>query len=749
MKKNKWNIFLIFSVFGFGQDSIRVKKDSVQSHHPVTDIEKVVFQNKQKIKITDITQIKVSRQDINQVTAISGGVEGVLKSYPGVNSNTELSSQYMVRGGSYDENLTYINNIEIYRPLLVRNSQQEGLSIINPDMVEVASFSSGGFEAKYGDKMSSVLNIYYRNPTKNELRMEAGLLGGRLSTALVSKNKKFTSLVSVRYRDIGLIFNTLNEETDFKPLYADVQSYLGYELNSKWKINFLGIFSQNRYEMIPKYKVVNFGTALTPMSVEIGYAGRENDSYRNKMGVFSLNYKANSKWNFLLDIFGYQNREREYYTISSGYRIHRFDPITSEPIPSYDIGGQMDHARNDLLISNYGLQFKMFFSPFLNTDIEAGVKYEKENITDRTNEWQLIDYQGYVSPREGIVPGQLDTSLLKLHYHISGNNYISPNRFSFYSQLSQKFLWRENKIFFNAGVRFQHWSFNHQQLWSPRFQWAIKPNWKADILFRMSAGIYYQAPFYKEIKNFSGEFSNQIKAQKSFQILLGKDYEFQWYQRPFKLTTELYYKSMSDLMPYFMDNVRIRYSGKNNAKGYAYGIDTRLYGAFVPGVDSYISASYGRVFENIDNKGYAPRATDQRFRFSVFYQDYMPKFPSMKVNLTLIYASGLPTGSPIKVNHLGELDFENPYSFRSFLPSYKRVDIGLSKVFIDEKKFQPSSKFWKNFRELTLGVQIFNAFNIRNVVGNQWISDVSSQNIFSVPIYLTGRFFNVKLEIKI
>ncbi|MDO4225475.1 MAG: TonB-dependent receptor, partial [Bergeyella zoohelcum] len=624
------------------------------------------------------------------------------------------------------------------------------MSIINPDMVSVVNFSAGGFEARYGDKMASALNIYYRQPQKLELSGEASLIGGRLSVGGASKDKRLSAMVSARYRNTNLVLNTLNEDTDFNPRYTDFQSYINYRLNDKWNFSFIGFYSKNDYEMLPRKKEVDFGSLQQPIRLNIAYNGKEEDQYRNMMGTASVTFKPNSKWHFILDNFAYQNREKEYYTIASGYMLQTFDPATGEPITSYDVGGQIDHARNDLLVKTYGSQLKARFSPDANTDYEIGLKYEKENLKDLTNEWQLVDSLGYSQPRGSIDPGVLDPSDLKLRYHISGNNHISPVRLSAYAQYSKKFYWGNHKVFVNAGARVQNWSFNEETLISPRVQVAVKPDWNTDMLFRLSGGVYYQAPFYKEIKDLSGAFNSDIKAQRSFQVILANDYEFDMANRPFKLTTEAYYKKMDRLIPYYIDNVRTRYAGKNNAEGYAYGVDARLFGEFVPGVDSWLSVSYARVYENIEGRGYIPRPTDQRFRFSLFYQDYMPKFPSMKVNLTAVFANGLPTGTPISIDSTTNLpNFASAYTYQQRLPSYKRVDIGLTKVFIDQKDYKARGDFWKNFRELTLGVQIFNAFNIRNTVANQWITDVNTNYIYPVPVRLTGRFFNVKLDFKL
>ncbi|MDF2932871.1 MAG: TonB-dependent receptor [Chryseobacterium sp.] len=712
------------------------KRDTTRT----TDIQEVVFQKKVVGSTNDITTVKISAKDAQNVASISGGIEGIIKTLPSVNSNTELSSQYMVRGGNYDENLIYINDIEIYRPFLIRNSQQEGLSIINPDMVSTVNFSAGGFEPRYGDKMSSALNIYYREPEKFELSGEASLIGGRLTTGLASKNNKLTALFSGRYRNTNLVLNTLNEDTDFNPKYFDFQTYLNYHVSDKFTMSFIGYYSKNDYEMFPKERSVDFGSLQRPINLSVFYNGKENDQYKNMMGTVSMNYKPSDKWRFTLDSFAYQNREREYYTIASSYILQTFDPITGNPVTSYDVGGQIEHARNDLFVRTYGTQFRTRFSPNVNTDIEVGFKFEKENLSDLTNEWKLVDSSGYSIPHPVDDPRFPDASELDLFYSIAGNNKIEPTRLSAYAQYSQKFFWNSSKIFVNAGARVAHWSFNDETIFSPRAQFAIKPDWDTDMLFRVSGGIYYQAPFYKEIKDLNGNFNPNIKSQRSIQAIVANDYEFEFDDRPFKLTTELYYKKMDNLIPYYMDNVRIRYSGKNNASGYAYGIDTRLFGEFVPGVDSWLSASYARIFENIDGRGDIPRPTDQRFRFAMFYQDYMPRFPQMRVNLTLTYAMGLPNGAPV---------FTDPYQYQKTLPSYKRVDLGLSYAFVDAKEKKQTYGFLSNFDELTLGVQVFNAFNINNTVSNQWITDANTNLMYPVPVRLTGRFFNVKLEFKI
>lgn len=735
MKKTVFAIATLCGTFGFAQ-----QKDTVRTQQ----IDEIVFQKRAVGQTSeDVTRVSVRAREAQKIASASGGIETLLKTLPSVNSNTELSSQYMVRGGSYDENLVYINDVEVYRPYLIRNSTQEGLSIINPDMAAVVNFSAGGFEAKYGDKMSSALNIYYREPQKPEIGGELSLIGGRLTGGFATKDKKITALVSGRYRNTNLILNTLREDANFNPVYYDGQAYVNYHPSKKISVSFLGFYAENDFELIPKERSVEFGTLLRPVTVDINYAGREHDRYRNMMGTLTTLYKPSDRWRISLDAYYYRNREREYFDIASGYRISRVDPASGEPVASYDNGGQIDHARNDLAQSVLGAQLRTKYSFTPNADLEVGIRVDQENLQDNTNEWRLVEDQGYSVPRV-VVPGELDATPLDLYYTIAGQNSVKPIRSSIYAQYSQKFLIGSSKAQLNAGVRASNWSFNKETIFSPRAQFAIKPDWKADLLFRLAGGIYYQQPNYKEIKSLTGQFNPDIKSQQSAQVILGADYEYTWADRPFKLTAEVYYKDMKNLIPFFMDNVRLLYAGKNNATGHAYGVDTRLFGEFVPGVDSWLSLSYARVFENIEGRGDVPRPTDQRLRFAIFYQDYMPKFPKMRVNLTGVFAMGLPTGSPL-VYQNGNPDLFARYNFQTTLPSYKRVDLGLSYVFIDAKEEKKRYGFWGNFQELSLGVQVFNAFNIYNTVANQWITDVTNNSVYPVPVNLTGRFFNANL----
>lgn len=715
-----------------------IKKDIQMLTEISTNVGEVVFQGTRKPQ--DISAVTISSKDIDKLPSMSGGVTELLRTLPYVNTNSELSSQYMVRGGNFDENLVYINGVEVYKPFLVRSGQQEGLSIINPDMASMLSFSAGGFEARYGDKMSSVLDIYYRRPKAFESSLEASLIGGSATIGFADKKQKLSALFGARYRNTNLILNTLDGDTNFNPTYWDFQSYIEYDFHPKWSLSFLGNYSSNDYEMKPKTRETTFGTYNQPIRLTVYYNGKENDKYLSANGSLSLKFKPNDKLLFSADAYAFHTKEEEYFDIAAGYSIEQYDDETQSTVTSFGTGGQIDHARNDLDMLVLGGQFRSRYKFDENSNIEAGVQFQREDIRDFMNEWQLIDSTGYSLPRPAMPPGELDPSELVLNYHISARNDLKSNRINGYVQYFKKFYWGTNRVMINAGIRGTHWDFNDETNISPRVQFAIKPDWeKRDMLFRFAVGMYYQPPFYKEIRRLDGSINENIKSQKSIHFILGNDYEFKWRDKPFKLTTELYYKSMDDLIPYYVDNVRIKYTGENNSKGYAYGIDTRLNTEFVKGADSWLSFSYARTKESIDGQGYIPRPTDQRFKVGLFFQDYMKFYPSMKASINLVYASGLPNGAPL---------FTNPYSYQSTLPAYKRVDVGLTKVFIDQGQFKSNSGVWSKFKELSLGLEIFNIFDIKNTVSNQWLRDVNSSRYYAVPNRLTGRFFNLKLWMK-
>ena len=724
--------YFLIGLFSLLCIEIHAQQDSIV-------LDEIVFQGKRS---QPIGNVEIQAADAKLTPSLTGSFTDILKTLPYVSVNTELSSQYMVRGGNFDENLVYVNGIEVYRPQLIRSGQQEGLSFLNPEMAAAVSFSAGGWEAKYGDKMSSVLDVIYRNPREFELGAEISLMGGNLTIGGATKNKKLSALLGARYLNRNLILNTLDQDTEFNPQSYDIQSNIEYQFNDKWKLNFVGNFSNTLFEQIPNTRTTNFGTEQNPIQLQVFYDGREEDKFQTEFGALSLHHQPNRNLNLTLDVFTYHSAEEEYFDIQGAYLIRKTDPENQSSTVTLDIGGQIDHARNDLDMLVTGIQHRGKFKLNVNNDLEWGFAAQQEDIRDMLNEWQLIDSAGYsispFNPRQYFAPGEVDLGDLELNYHLNARNNLKSNRFNGYLQFNKKMNWNGARVLLNAGLRGTYWDFNQEFNISPRAQFAIKPDWQTDQLFRFAAGYYVQPPFYKEIRNPQGEINEKIKSQKSLHLIAGHDYEFMMLNAPFKLSTEIYYKNMSDLIPYYLDNVRIKYYGTNNSTGRAYGIDTRLYGQFVEGADSWLSLSYARVEENIDERGWIPRPTDPRFKASLFFQDYMPTFPSFKVNTTLVYASGLPNGAPV---------FTDPYQFQTYLPDYKRVDIGLVKVFKDAN-FTSDMGILDAFKEFSIGLDIFNVFNIKNTVSNQWLRDVNSNVIYGVPNRLTGRFFNGKVVMK-
>lgn len=721
-------LFLIF-LFGFYSFTF-AQIDSIQ-------LDEVVFQAKKKQAIGNI-EIKANEAILTP--SLTSSFTDILKTLPYVSVNTELSSQYMVRGGNYDENLVYVNGIEVYRPQLIRSGQQEGLNFLNPNMAAAVSFSAGGWEAKHGDKLSSVLDVIYHQPKNFELDTELSMMGGNITFGQATKDKKLSVLIGARYLNRSLILNTLDENTEFNPQSYDIQSSVEYQISPKWKLNFVGNFSNTLFEQIPNTRTTDFGTTQNPIRLTVHYAGKEEDKFMTKFGSLSVHHQLNKKVNLSLDFFSFHSIEQEYFDIQGAYFIRTLDKETGGATSTIDIGGQIDHARNDLDMLVAGVQHRGKYRFNVNNNLEWGITAQQESIKDLLNEWQLIDSAGYSinpqNPKPKLNPGEIDLSNFDINYSIQAKNELKSNRFNAYTQYNKKWNWNHAKVMLSMGIRAAYWDFNKEMNISPRAQIAIKPNWDSDQLFRLSGGYYVQPPFYKEIRNPEGEINEKIKPQKSIHAILGHDYEFDMWNRPFKLTTELYYKNIDDLIPYYIDNVRVKYYGKNNAVGRAYGIDTRLYGAFIPGADSWLSLSYARVEENIENKGWISRPTDPKFKASLFFQDYMPAFPSFKVNTTLVYASGLPNGAPI---------YANPYKFQSELPDYKRVDIGLTKIF-KSREVDSNAKIFSYFKSFSLGLDIFNVFNIKNTVSNHWIRDVNTNRIYGVPNRLTGRFYNLKLR---
>ena len=700
--------------------------------------------------------VNIEPEVIRKITGANAGVENILKLLPGVSGNNELSTAYSVRGGNYDENLVYVNEIEVYRPFLIRSGQQEGLSFTNTDMVQNVDFSAGGFQAKYGDKLSSVLDITYRKPTRFGASLEASFLGGSLSVDAISKDKKWTSLTGVRYRDNSLLVNSQDTETNFRPRFSDIQSDITFTPSDKWEFSVLGNISQNRYDYEPLTRQTNFGTIGEPIALLVSYEGEEKDRYDTYFGAFKTVFNVND--NFTLKFIGsaYHTLEQEYFDILAAYSLGDVDSnIGSETFGdvtfSRAIGTQLNHARNDLDAVIFNAEIKGA-NTIKRHQIEYGFKYTREDIRDRIVEWEVIDSAGFSlnSPIIDIPndqPYNPYTGPLAPYQNVRAKNFVTINRLSGYAQWSLKDKLGNNDVWYNAGVRMHQWQVSgdningdSQVVFSPRAQFAIKPEWDKDMVFRLSGGLYYQPPFYRELRDANGTVQPNVKAQSSVHIVLSNDYSFKMWNRPFKMVTEAYYKSLDDVNPYTIENVRIRYAANNSAKAFAQGLDFRLNGEFVDGTESWFSFGYLKTEENINDRGYISRPTDQRLKFGILFQDYMPRIPSVKIYLNLVYNTGLPGGSP---------SYADPYVYQSRLKDYRRADVGFSYVFTEKNAQRPEGHWLKKFKDMSLGFEIFNMFNNQNAITNTWVRDVYTKNQYGVPNYLTTRTFNIKFAMRL
>ncbi|CAI8312911.1 MAG: Uncharacterised protein [Flavobacteriaceae bacterium] len=720
-----------------------------------TDIEQiatVVISGRENKRIQGITTL--SPEAIRRMPSAISGVTSLLTSLPGINSNNELSTQYAVRGGNYDENLVYVNEIEVYRPFLIRSGQQEGLSFVNDDLTSSVDFSAGGFQAKFGDKLSSVLDITYRKPTELQASVDASLLGASVSAGGISDDGKFTGIVGLRYRDNSLFVNAKETQTNFKPTFLDAQTYLSYKFNNKLEVGFLGNIAINKYSYKPLTRQTNFGTLADPVALLVFYDGQEEDKYDTYFGALKATYVASQ--NYTAKFIGsiYQTQEQEYFDILAQYRLGEVDTsIGSENLGevtfSEGIGSQLTHARNNLDALIVNLEHKGNATIGEN-EFEYGVKFTHEDIRDRVQEYEIIDSAGFsirppVIDFANLQPYEPFTSEIVPYTNIRAQNDVQINRLSGYGQWSRRTTIGSTDLWLNAGVRAHNWSVSGQDIqtttqtvFSPRAQVSLKPNWNKDMLFRLSGGVYHQPPFYRELRDSTGTVRPGVKAQKSIHLVLGNDYSFDLWDRPFTLNSEVYYKKLTDVNPYTLDNVRIRYRARNNAVAYGYGLDLRLAGEFVPGTESWISLGYLKTQENIDNRGYIFRPTDQRLKIGMLFQDYVKVVPNLKGYLNLQYNTGLPGGSP---------SYADPYNFQERLPDYKRVDLGVSYVLIDAQR-QKEEGVLKYFKELTLGAEIFNIFDVQNSISNTFVRDVYTKVQYSIPNYLSPRVFNVRLTAK-
>lgn len=653
-------------------------------------------------------------------TASGNAVEALIQQQAGVSTHNELSSQYNVRGGSFDENSVYINNVEVYRPLLIRSGQQEGLSVINPDMVESIGFSTGGFEAKYGDKMSSALDITYKQPKKFEANISASLLGA--SAYVGVGTKKFSMSHGIRYKTNRYLLGSLETNGEYKPNFLDYQTYICFRPNQRWSIDFIGNISDNHYNFVPTDRETSFGTMEDVKSFRVYFDGQEKDVFRTLFGALTISrqFGANTKLSLIASAF--RTKEQETYDIQGQYWLD--DTETSENL---GVGTYMEHARNYLTANVES--FKLMLNHKTKRHmIEGGLTYKIEHVEENSREYEMRDSSGYSIPHTG--------DRLDLIYTLNSRNTLNSHRIEGYIQDTYKFTsGEENSTFYtlNYGIRFSNWSFNSETIVSPRASLAIIPAFNNNMTFRLATGLYYQAPFFKELRDTTKvngvtvvTLNNRIKSQRSLHFVAAFDYRFKIKERPYKFTAEAYYKALSNIIPYNVNNVKVTYYGENMGSGYAAGLDLKLYGEFVPGTDSWVTFSLMSTKQKINGKQ-VPMPTDQRYAINLHFTDYFPGTERWKMTLSLAFADGLPFGAP----HKG-LEYQN---FRA--PAYKRVDVGLSYRAYDNDDRKKHSIF----KNIWLGVDCLNLFGISNVNSYYWVTDVTNQQ-YAVPNYLTGRQIN-------
>lgn len=675
----------------------------------------------EKKRQTGSTQ-QLETKDIKNTPSVTGNaVEELIQSQAGVSTHSELSSQYNVRGGSFDENSVYINNVEIYRPFLVRSGQQEGLSIINPDMVESIGFSTGGFEARYGDKMSSVLDIKYKKPKKFEANVAANLLGA--SAFVGFSTKKFSWSNGIRYKTNKYLLGSLDTKGEYQPNFLDYQTYLTYEPTKNWSIEVIGDISENHYNFYPEDRETKFGTMENVKSFKVFFDGQEKDVFRTYFGSLSISRKFGEKTKLSLIASAFHTNEQERYDIQGQYWLTQTE--TSENL---GVGTYMEHARNYLKATVKSIKFALEHKTKKH-DIQAGLTYRIENITEDSKEYEMRDSSGYSIPHTG--------EDLYMIYSLKAKNTLDANRLEAYIQDTWRFSSKGEHTFFtlNYGIRFSHLNFNKESIISPRISLGIVPAFNHDVTMRFATGIYYQAPFYKELRDTTtingityATLNNKIKSQRSIHFIAGFDYRFKMKDRPYKFTAEAYYKALSNLVPYTVDNVKIVYDASQQCSGHAMGLDLKLYGEFVPGTDSWVSLSLMNTRININGKS-IPLPTDQRYSLNLFFTDYFPGTDRWRMSLKLAFADGLPFGAPHR-----QLD-EQP--FRA--PAYKRADIGMSYRLLNNEKGDRKSIF----KNIWLGIDCLNLLGINNVNSYYWITDVTNQQ-YAVPNYLTGRQINIK-----
>lgn len=685
-----------------------------------------------EVQVTDIRRQTSTMTDVNMNdmkhmgNASGGGVERLITSQAGVSTHNELSSQYNVRGGSFDENSVYINGIEVYRPLLIRSGQQEGLSIINPDMVERVGFSAGGFEARYGEKMSSVLDITYKKVKGFEGSVSASMMGA--SGYVGFGSDKFSMTHAVRYKTMKNLLGTMETKGEYDPRDFDYQTYMSWSPNQRWTFDAMGVVSTNDYEFTPSDRTTKFGTAEDVKEFKVYFDGSEKDKFYTYFGAFSATHHFNKMNSLTFNWSGFKTKERETYDINGEYWLNNDGDSESLGIGTYH-----EHARNRLNASMMSIGVSGQ-NRFTSHQLKYGLLMKTEKVDETMREWEMRDSAGYSLPHTA-------DERLGLIYNMTSVNSEKSKHYEFYVQDTYRREFEEGELVLNYGARLTHWDWNKETLFSPRATIAFIPAQNDNLTYRFSTGVYYQTPFYKEMRdtltvdgNTQAFLNKDIKSQRSIHFVLGMEYKFRVNQRPFKFTAEAYYKALSNLIPYNVDNVRVVYYGGNISKGYAAGLDLKIYGEFVPGTDSWVSVGIMKTEEKINGSAYVPRPTDQRLNCAVFFSDYFPGTDKWKVTLQGHYAGGLPFGPP----HSGR----EKQVFR--MSSYRRVDLGISYRLLKNEDRHIYTGAGRAFRNIWLGLDAFNILDIANVNSYYWVTDITN-NRYAVPNYLTGRQINARL----
>lgn len=730
------SVTLIYSCLGYNKAERiipQVTKDmrlNVQMNYTSLELGEVVATAIRK-QTTTLETLNADRVKLLPDPA-GGSIESLVVTFAGVSSNNELSSQYSVRGGSYDENIVYVNGLEVFRPLLIRSGQQEGLSFINPDMTEAVNFSAGGFEARYGDKMSSVLDITYKKPKGFEGSASASLLGANAYVG--SSSGKFTQVTGFRYKTGRSLLKTTDTDAEYDPNFIDLQTYMTYKFAPKWEINFLGNLAINNYKFIPHTRETSFGTATNAKKFKVFMSGQERDKFETLFGALTLKHNLNDNTELGLQASAFTSKEEEGYDIAGDYWLgDAAEEGGGGEIQNLSIARYNEHARNRLHsnimnVGHYGV------ARLKNNTLKWGATVQMEKINDKISEWEKRDSAGYSLPQGG---GNVNVIA-----NLFSDNELESTRISGYLQDVFKFRTKQGLFTLVGGVRGSYWSYNKEFIFSPRASLGFIPNFDQNLTFRLASGLYYQSPFYKELRttvqdehgNSIIQLNKDLKSQRSIHVIAGGDYTFRASGRNFKVSADMYYKKLDNLNPYTVDNVKIRYYGENCAQGHAMGLDVKFFGEFVPGTDSWISFSLMKAEQSIRGSEYVPMPNSQGYNVSLFFQDYFPGYKRVKLNLKGVLSGGLPVTAP-------RTGYEEGY-FRT--PTYKRVDLGFSYQLAGGTDAIMDRGFFRNLKNIWLGLDIFNLFDIKNTSSYYWITNIDNHQ-YAIPNYLTGRQLNVRL----